>query len=150
MKRIKVKIKKIWGQFREPRWFEKNMTPKVMYYKDKCEMKQKGFIYRYDFEQLEKELLNETTPNKPIEVFEIFNASEMPKTAKERKKYFGAEGSSRDLEFCKHLTGYDYAIHNGNHRCYVLEKLYGEDYMIECTLLDMHPIHKQAYNRNQK
>ena len=138
MKTIKVEIKKIWGVFREPHWLERQMTPKVTHYRDAFNQNQKGLMYRYDFERLEEELLDKTTPNKPIEVFRMLSTSEMPKTKKEREKYFG-----RNLEYAKYLTGYDYVIHNGNHRCYVLEKLHGEDYLIECTVLDLHHLHKK-------
>jgi hypothetical protein len=124
---FKVKIKEIWGNFREYKWFEKQMKQSVSFCNDRSKMERKGLIYSYDFEALERDLLDNTILNKPIQVLEALNTSEIPKEGKEKKRCLG-----KYMKYTKYFTDYNYVVKDGNHRCYILEKIYGEDHMIEC------------------
>jgi|10_taG_2_1085330.scaffolds.fasta_scaffold00131_4 hypothetical protein len=129
METFKVPIKKIWGLFRQPNWLERQTQKSISFCNDKSKMQRKGLVYSYDFEALEKDLLNTAIPNKPIQVLEALNTSEIPEEGKEKNRCLG-----KYMRYTKYFNeDYDYIVRDGNHRCYILEKIYGEDHMIECT-----------------
>ena len=130
MEIFKVQLKKVYGVFREPNWVKNQMRKSVTFCKDKSKGRKKGLVYSYDFEALEKDLLDDTIPNTPIEVYEALSASEVPKEGSEEY----ARCLGKKMKYTKYFTEYEYIIKDGNHRCLILEKLYVGDYMIDCVL----------------
>ncbi len=128
METFKVPIKSIWGNFRELRWFERQMKQTVSFCNDKTKKQRKGLVYSYDFEALEKDLLDDTVTDQPIEVLEALSASEIPEEGEDKNRCLG-----KYMRYTKYFTDYNYIVKDGNHRCYILEKIYGGDHMIECV-----------------
>ena len=107
-KRVKIQIplKEIVGNFRDG----KNWVSII---------KKGALPLIYDFDLLEKDLIADGQ-TKPIHVTKLQVVSDTLGKVMGRYK--------------KIHPDYKYRVHDGNHRCYILNKLYGEDHLVDAYL----------------
>ena len=122
---MKIKIKELYGLWREGNWAERQKETKSFSQNWKLNKNSCDVIISYNFEKLKKDLQKNglKTPllcseitTKPLEDMNLSN------TQKQRFNYYN---------ICK---DFKYTVKDGNHRACILEELYGGDHKVEITL----------------